>query len=463
MNRSAPTPKVREQMAREHSPQPGSGTGTDPRVSEWAISDQIVQLRQVGTQTIYLLPRAVIAGQLEAGISLGSSKICDIQIEDQRKRVSRHHAVLLFKEGYWNAVDVGSKNGLLFDGVKQCSARLTPGSILGVGSVRLVAESLRSIDLRCFVARLLGWGWGNEKDEAIERAMAWIRQAQVQRAPIILESDSDMIPIAQDLHRHLFGVNRPFVVCDPRRRTRSDKDVRSPLNFAAPIEALEAANHGTLCVRAERLPDDFTELLRRVQSPEGTTQLMICIDENRPPQRTFANPIVIPSLQSRGETEIAQVIREYFLDAIVDLDGPKVPALADRAWVLKHSATSLVEVAKGTRRIVALRKAKTLRAAAELLGMAPPSLSRWLQHRGMLPGVSDLDAGGGSLPPGAEQDPEEDIDADKGEPQASDGVPAVELHAEANPSIEVHHGNGIPTIEVEERTTVRQPKHPRRG
>jgi hypothetical protein len=456
MSRSVPTPKARKQMAREQAPQPGSGTGTDPRASAWAVSDQVVQLRQVGTQTIYLLPRdAGTASQLEAGISLGSSRSCDIQIEDPRKRVSRHHAVLLFKDGYWNAVDVGSKNGLLLDGVKQCSVRLTPGMVLGVGSVRLVAESLRSLGLRGFVARLLGWGWGDEKDEAIERAMAWIRQAQLQRAPIILESDSDLTPVAQDLHRHLFGANRPFVVCDPKRRTRPDKDVRLPLNFVDPMEALKAAPHGTLCVRAERLPDDFTELLRRVQSPEGTTQLMICIDENRQPQRAFANPIVIPALQSRSEEEIVQVIREYFLDAIVDLDGPAVPALADRAWILKHSATSLVEVAKGTRRVVALRKERTLRAAAELLGMAPPSLRRWLQHRGMLPGVADLDMDGG-LPQGAEHDQDDHPEAEDSEPRASDGVPAEELRAEANPSIEVHHGNGIPVIKFDERSTLRQ-------
>jgi FHA domain len=454
MNGSTPTQKVREPQP----PPSGSGTGTDPRASEWAISDQVVQLRQVGTQTVYPLPReAAIAGQLDTGISLGSSSTCDIQIQDPLKRVSRHHAVLLFKNGYWNAVDVGSKNGLLFDGVKQCSARLTPGSILGLGSIRLVAESPRSIDLRCFLARLLGWGWGDEQDAVIERTMASIRQAQIHRAPIILESDSDLIPVALDLHRHLFGANRRFVVCDPKRRPRSDKDVRLPLNFADPIEASEAAKQGTLCVRAERLPRGFAELLHHVLSTESTTQLMVCIDGMRPAERSFASPIVIPSLRSRSQTEIAQVIREYFLDAIVDLDGPPVPALADRAWIMKHSATSLVEVAKGTRRLVALRKAKTLRGAAELLGMTSPSLSRWLQHRGGLPGFSDLDTDEGS-PPGAEHQPEED---DEAEPQASDGVPAAELPAEESPSVEVHHTNGIPVIAFEERSTLRRPK--RRG
>jgi FHA domain len=441
--------------------QPQSGTGTDPRVSDWAIADHVVQLRQLGTQTIYVLPRdAAAASEREGGISLGSSRSCDLQVEDPLKRVSRHHAVLLWEEGAWHAVDVGSKNGLLVDGVKQGSARLTPGTILGVGSVRLIAESLRSIDLRSFLARLLGWGWGDDKDEAIERAMAGIRQAQMQRAPIIFESDSDMIPIARDVHRHLFGAHRPFVVCDPRRRT-SDKDVRVSPNVANPMEALEAANRGTLCVRAERLPEDFPELYRRVKSMESTAQLMICVEWSRQLPRGFGTPIVIPPLQSRSETEIAHVVQEYFLDAILDLDGPKVISVADRAWILKHSATSLVDVEKGTRRIVALRKEKTLNAAAALLDMAGPSLGRWLHHRGMPAGLAHLDTDGGAAPGQAHDSEEEDDERDA---HPSDGVPAVELRAEEHPSMEVPHGNGIPMIEWEDRSTVRQPpKRARRG
>ena len=438
---------------------PGTGTGTDPRSSEWAIADHVVQLRQLGTQTIYVLPRDAAASEGGRSLSLGSSRSCDLQVEDPLKRVSRHHAMLWWKDGAWHAVDAGSKNGVLIDGVKQSSARLTPGTIVGVGSVRLIAESLRSIDLRSFLARLLGWG--EDQDEAIERAMAGIRLAQMQRAPILFESESDTIPIAREVHRYLFGAHRPFVVCDPRRRS-SDKDVRVSPNVANPMEALEAASRGTLCVRAERLPEDFPELCRRVRAMESTAQLMICAERSRQLPRDLGPPIVIPPLQSRSEAEIAHVIQEYFLDAIVDLDAPKVPTVEDRAWILKHSATSLVDVAKGTRRVVALRQAKSLSEAAEWLDMAAPSLSRWLHHRGMLPGLSERDTDGGAKLGSAHDF--EDEDAEDVEPRPSDGVPAREVLAEAHHPVEVHHGNGVPVIEGEDPSTVRPaPKRARRG
>jgi hypothetical protein len=458
---------------------PESSTGTDPRASSWAISDHVVQLRQLGTQTIYVLPRdPTAASQRTGGLSLGSSRSCDLRVEDSLKRVSRRHAVLLWQDGSWNVMDVGSKNGLFVDGVKQRAARLSPGTIVGVGGLRLVAESLRSIDLRSFLARLLGWGWGDEKDAAIERAMAAIRQAQLQRTAIVLESDSDMIPIARELHRHLFAANLPFVVCDPRRRT-SDKDVRMPLNVADPLEALAAASRGTLCVRAERLPEGFTELCRRTQETESAVQLMICVDGSRQLPRPFADAIVIPPLLSRDETEIAQVIREYFLDAIRDLDGPPVPTRTDRTWIRNHSATSLVDVAKGTRRITALRKTKTLAAAAELLGMAGPSLRRWLHHRGMPAGLLELEPDGRTesgpiavhelraddSDDAADGDDDSDgEDSRAGVARPSDGVPAVELLAIEPPSVVVDHGNRIPVIASDDRSTRRnQPKRTRRG
>ena len=53
----------------------------------------------------------------------------------------------------------------------------------------------------------------------------------------------------------------------------------------------------------------------------------------------------------------------------------------DNAWVRQHASASLAEIEKATLRLIALRASRTLSAAAERLGMAPVSLSRWMERR----------------------------------------------------------------------------------
>jgi hypothetical protein len=95
---------------------------------------------------------------------------------------------------------------------------------------------------------------------------------------------------------------------------------------------------------------------------------------------------VIPSLASRVG-EISQIVEEYARDARTSLGTEKLLSTADRAWILEHSASTLPDIEKGTLRVVALRKAGSKTAAAELLGMSHPSLSRWLDSRPPLTGL----------------------------------------------------------------------------
>jgi hypothetical protein len=59
-------------------------------------------------------------------------------------------------------------------------------------------------------------------------------------------------------------------------------------------------------------------------------------------------------------------------------------AVRDREWVRKHSAASLPDIEKGTRRLIAVRVSRNVSVAAERLGMAPVSLSRWIGRRGVI-------------------------------------------------------------------------------
>jgi ActR/RegA family two-component response regulator len=53
----------------------------------------------------------------------------------------------------------------------------------------------------------------------------------------------------------------------------------------------------------------------------------------------------------------------------------------DHGWVRDNAAASLAEIEKATLRLVTLRASHNLSHAAERLGMAPVSLSRWLSRR----------------------------------------------------------------------------------
>jgi predicted component of type VI protein secretion system len=361
----------------------------------------VIQLRQVGTDHVY--PLRIPKGDLRRdpagismGVSLGAAPGCDLRIHDPTRRTSKLHAVLRYKDHRWNVLDVGAKHGLLVDGVRQDTACLSAGMVLGIGGVMLLAESVRSVELRDFLARVIGWAWVDDKETAVEQALQRIRTAQLQRGPIHLQSEDDLVDVAKDLHRYLFGPSAAFVMCDPRRST-TPETVRSPANWKDPHEALRAAAGGTLCFRRLRLPTDFVELVHRVRtSPEIAVQLMVC--DTKGIDELFNASLVIPPLRSRPPQQIAQVIQEYFSEALAAFEVDKPPTAADRAWIAQHSAQSLSEVAKGTRRLVALQREEGIATAANVLDMAPPSLQRWLKHRGIPPGpillAPDWHAGG---------------------------------------------------------------------
>lgn len=370
-------------------------TYTDPILTEWAIADEVIRLRRKGTTESHELRRPSTPG-VDLGhpryptsptdLRLGAGRDCDIRLDDPTHRVSQNHALLFHKDACWNLLDVGSKNGLRVDGIKQYSARLEPGMEIGIGGVTLVAESPRYIELRSFLARLLGWGWGDETEEAVDRAMQSIRAAQRRRTPIALSGEGDLVPLARELHQHMFGADSPFVICDRRRLSgKSTETVRSPRNIADPQEALAAARGGTLCLRNERLPENLMTLLERVRFSGAQVQLVVCSADDRELHLRSAEHIAIPHLRSRDARQISFLINEYFSDAERILAVRTRASAAERAWILEHSAASIPEISKGTLRLTALRISESLAEAAERLDMKGVSLRRWLGRRARPP------------------------------------------------------------------------------
>ena len=353
----------------------GGSTRTDVAASEWTIDDQVMRLRQWGTDTIRVLPTPPVDDW-----TVGAASSCALRLDDPSGRVSRVHASLVHDQTRWLLRDLGSKNGVRLDGARRSEIVLEPGVEIGIGGLTLIAESGRSVALRGFLSRLLGWR--TERTQVVDRALRSIRMAATRRIALVLCGDGDLVPTARSVHRHALGDDRPFIVCDPRRRG-GKATVRSAENHETGLEALAAAEGGSLCVRSRRLPRDFDRVLTALRDPDARVQLVVCTAAADDCKSYLAVPITVPSLVGR-EPEIDRIIAEYAEDAVIALGAPRAgfPA-ADRDWVREHSATSLPEIEKATLRLVALRNSRNLSNAAARLGMAPVSLSRWIGRRRM--------------------------------------------------------------------------------
>jgi hypothetical protein len=241
---------------------------------------------------------------------------------------------------------------------------------------------LASDELWGFLARLLGWTSGR----AVDHALRSIELAVSHRAALVLCGEGDLVPIAHALHRRTLGADRPFIVCDPRR-ANTPGSVRTPANFKNGVAAFRAAREGSLCVRGARLPRDFSSLVALVRDPGARVALIVCSDRRIACRAllTVPVPINVPSLEDRA-SELPQIVDEYARDAVAAFSAsPMIFTDTDRRWILENAATSLLEIERATLRLVALKTLPNLSRAAERLGMAPVSLSRWIGRRKLPP------------------------------------------------------------------------------
>lgn len=350
----------------------GAATRTDATADEWLIDDEVTHLREWGTHRIHPLP------PIGEAWTIGAADTCALRLSDPTRRVSREHARVFREHSRWAILDLQSKNGTRFDGARRAASPLAPGVEVGIGRITLIAESRRLIALGGFLARLIGWS--ADRIVAIDHALRAVRTAATRRGLLLVCGEGDLVPIAQGLHRQALGEARPFVVCDPRRG-RSAASVRSAASYREGIRAMEAAPGGTVCMWARRLPRDFREVSVALRDPASRVQLVVCTDEPADGRALCADPVVIPPL-ARRRGEVDRIIDEYARDAIASL-GAGVTGFTrgDRDWVIEHSSSSLPEIEKGTRRLVAIRQAGSLTRAATQLGMSHVALSRWIGRR----------------------------------------------------------------------------------
>jgi hypothetical protein len=349
-------------------------TNTDLEASEWGIVDEVIQLRQSGSCTVYRLPSPGPGD----GWTIGSAATSWMRLTDPRQLVSRTHARMLHDGTNWLIIDLESKNGVRVDGVRRAAAVLEPGVELSIGSITLIAESERLIALRGYLERILGWG--DDRMAHVDHALRSLRAASTGRIPLLLCGNDDLVQIARGLHCRTLGPQRPFVVCDPRRHTTSE-NVRSAENCSDAAEAVRAAAGGTLCVWAPRLPRGFGDVLLALRDLRVQVHLTVCAHEPDEVRACVLAPILVPALATRPK-ELARVVDQYAAEALDSLPFHRHGfSTSDREWVLEHAAHSLAEIEKVTRRLIAVRETQNLNQAAGWLGMARVSLKKWLRNR----------------------------------------------------------------------------------
>jgi len=348
-------------------------TKTDPGATEWRITDDVVRLREWGTDIIHRLPHTPWDSAV-----IGTAETCELQVVDPSGCTSPEHARLDRGLSGWVVRDIGSKNGIRVDGARRAEVRLEPGIELGVGSLTLIAESRRFIELRSFIARLLGWT--ADKTAMVDFALRAIRLAATRRAPLVLYGPGDLISVAHAIHRHTLGRAKPFVVSDPRRR-EGEENVRSAGNIETGLAAMLRARGGSLCLWRRRLPHDFADVRLALRDPSTRVQLIVCAESRRNIKPYHVEPIVIPPLSSRTH-ELPRIIEEYADEAAAAVSASVHLTAADRDWIMRNSASSISEIEKGTRRLLAIHNhGDNTAAAARSLGMAPISLARWIGRR----------------------------------------------------------------------------------
>ena len=359
---------------------PRDRTTTDPEALNahiWLGHDPVIQLREWRTDTVHALPPADVAESI-----IGSEPSAPLRILDPSGLVSRRHARLFRQGSWWKIEDLHSKNGIRQDRKPAERFLLVPGEEIGIGGVTLVAENQALIQLRRYLARVLGWD--EESRRVMGAAIQTIRLAANQRRPLVISGDDDLVAVARQIHLRTTVPGAPFVVCGERRE--SDAAVHVTAIDADPVAAFELAAGGTVCVRAEQLSVEFDRILEAAHEPgvRDQTQLIVCASKT-PRWWKVSNPLVVPKLQQRTDDDLQRIVAEYASDAIRELGAaPGSFTEADRDWVVRREASSFADIEVATLRLVACNHAGNPHRAAARLGLSHVALGKWLKHRGLV-------------------------------------------------------------------------------
>lgn len=343
-------------------------TETDPSAATSLVEETIVRLREWRTHNL-----KDIKGREE--YTIGAENTCWWTLADPTRQLSRLHAQLSFDGQRWILTDK-SKNGVHVGDIKYDQLVVRPGMAFRLGSLTIVAEGAREIELRTYLLRILGY----TQLQAVDASLQLLRAVLESRKPLTLCGQGNLVPVAHALHRRMFGKDRPFIV-STRGRQDTDETVRAAKNFQRGMEALAAVESGSLCIVDGKLPLDIDDVIAGIAEPAGRAHLFVC---EKTARKKAEEVVAIPSMSTRP-AELEDVVQEYGAEAMAALGMPGPMKPDDRTWVARNCAESVAEIEKGAFRIVALRKHRSKNGAANTLGMTHVALGKWLGKRTPLP------------------------------------------------------------------------------
>ncbi len=335
----------------------------------WApVSDApVVGLRQVGASLWFAVPEG-------RTFTLGTADHHDVRLADQT--VSSTHCLFDYKGRELWVEDTSSKNGTYVNGVKTTRARLIDGSILVVGQSTFVAFAEASRSRRGRDEQLDG------RDPRFRIAVDAAIEAAMRGDTLVLvgEAGSGRHALARAVHEVAIGPHLPFV----RLRLGAD---------AAKHTATLDTIVGTLFV--EELSTLPTTLYRRIVglmsgsvdlAPGGQRgRLQIVVSAHAPlwqahvPERS--TQIDMPPLRDRGEDLV--VLLDRFASEFLG-PGHAPPSRETVAALRRYSWPGNVgELKEAMRRLAAIVKHRSQRAAGDALGLTKSAVGDWLKRRGL--------------------------------------------------------------------------------
>lgn len=320
--------------------------------AEWVTEEDVVQLREWGTDLIHSLPRAPrpgLSGEPKMHWDIGTSSRCYVRLHDPSGQTSERHAILSRDSLGWR-IARASRNSLRVDGLLRNSTELAPGVEVEIGGTLLVAESLRLIRLRSFVARILGWS--AERQNAVDQALRAIRLSSKAGARLALRGEGDLAGVAYDIHTRLYADGHPFVLCETPSSSAL-ANLRRIATLESGVLELLAAQGGTLCIQGHHHPVDCLRLVNMLQSSKARVQMVVCSSPPKSRDYTSGFLLEVPSLRSR-ESELGKLVEEYCADAAIALGLQDPLAVIEiRDWIRRNSAATVGDIEHAAYRLVA--------------------------------------------------------------------------------------------------------------
>jgi hypothetical protein len=346
---------------------------TNEDMNQWLINDEPTHLRDWDTSLIHTIPSTV--GPTDDNYTIGAAEDCWLRLHDPTGRVSRHHASFGRCDGRLVVSDLRSKNGITQNGARQLLVPLVAGVELGIGGITLIVESPLLRILRETLARLIGWS----DERRLNLAVRSVRMAATRRESLQLcgQDRQSLLSGARLLHLRTLGTDRPFVISE-RRPPKNDPQRWASYNgsprYENGLEALAAANGGTLCI-GPTPPNDISRVIEAHREPSSRVQLIVC-SRTRQHDPLIA-PVELPPLSERAH-ELDRIIDAYAIDAGAHPSAPLNEA--HRMTIRRHESETLADIEVATQRYVAYELYGTTQAA-ELVGLTHGSLSEWLARR----------------------------------------------------------------------------------